>query len=149
MNAKTLISSICILLAICLAFYFYAEWQKQRFDAALPVPPPPPAQETGGHWPGDEWHTDDAHTGELIPGDDWPPNTPRGGVLAMVPVVRLAVFCPPPRCVLPTEAGVKAVQQKRLFDNFAGEPLYFFCIAGDFACKRAASSMCRSVKLQK
>lgn len=50
-------------------------------------------------------------------------DTPRGGVLAMVPVVRLAVFCPPPRCVLPTEAGVKAVQQKRLPDNFAGEPL--------------------------
>ncbi len=33
MNAKTIISSICILLAICLAFYFYAEWQKARFVA--------------------------------------------------------------------------------------------------------------------
>ena len=40
MNAKTLISSICILLAICLSLYFYAEWQKQRFDAALPMPLP-------------------------------------------------------------------------------------------------------------
>ena len=33
MNAKAIISSICILLAICLAFYFYAEWQKARFVA--------------------------------------------------------------------------------------------------------------------
>ena len=86
MNAKIIISSICILLAICLAFYFYAEWQKQRFDAALPTPPPdetltpqsgdeslPAAQDTGGHWHGDEWHADDTHLAQ----DDWEPSTGR------------------------------------------------------------------------
>jgi len=86
MNAKIIISSICILLAICLAFYFYTEWQKQRFDAALPTPPPdetltpqsgdeslPAAQDTGGHWHGDEWHADDTHLAQ----DDWQPSTGR------------------------------------------------------------------------
>ena len=86
MNVKTLISAICILLAICLAFYFYTEWQKQRFDAALPTPPPdetltpqsgdeslPAAQDTGGHWHGDEWHADDTHLAQ----DDWQPSTGR------------------------------------------------------------------------
>ncbi len=83
MKPKTLISGLCILLAICLAIYFYAEWQKQRFDASLPVPPAPPAEEqAGGHWHGDEWHADDAHdneTGgdELIPSVDWEPSTGR------------------------------------------------------------------------
>ena len=83
MRIKTLISGICILLAICLAIYFYAEWQKARFDAALPVPPPPPADpETGGHWHDGEWHADDAHDngtggGELIPSVDWQPSTGR------------------------------------------------------------------------
>lgn len=83
MKIKTLISGICILLAICLTIYFYAEWQKQRFDAALPVPPPPPADpETGGHWHDGEWHADDAHDnetggGELIPSVDWQPSTGR------------------------------------------------------------------------
>ena len=80
MKPKTLISGLCILLAICLAIYFYAEWQKQEFDATLPVPPEPPAEEqAGGHWHGDEWHADDAHDngtgGELIPSVDWQPNT--------------------------------------------------------------------------
>ena len=80
MKPKTLISGLCILLAVCLAIYFYAEWQKQRFDASLPVPPAPPAEEqAGGHWHGDEWHADDAHDndtgGELIPSVDWQPNT--------------------------------------------------------------------------
>ena len=79
MKPKTLISGICILLAVCLAIYFYAEWQKQKFDATLPVPPEPPAEEqAGGHWHGDEWHADDAHDndtgGELIPSVDWQPN---------------------------------------------------------------------------
>ncbi len=74
-----IISSLCILLALCLAIYFYAEWQKQHFDAALPVPPPADEQ-PGGHWHDGEWHADDAHddTGEteLIPSVDWkPPNT--------------------------------------------------------------------------
>ena len=83
MNVKTLISAICILLAICLAIYFWGEWEKARFDAELPTPPPEPADEqAGGHWHGDEWHADDAHendTGEteLIPSDDWQPSTGR------------------------------------------------------------------------
>lgn len=64
MKLKTLISGLCILLAICLAIYFYAEWQKARFDASLPVPPAPSAEEqTGGHWHDGEWHADDAHVG--------------------------------------------------------------------------------------
>ena len=86
MKPKTLISGLCILLAVCLAIYFYAEWQKQEFDATLPVPPEPPAEEqTGGHWHGDEWHADDAHGqddwqpggDELIPSVDWEPSTGR------------------------------------------------------------------------
>ena len=85
MKVKTLISGFCILLAICLAIYFYAKWQKQRFDASLPVPPAPSAEEqAGGHWHGDEWHADDAHgqddwqpDDELIPSDDWQPSTGR------------------------------------------------------------------------
>ena len=79
MKPKMLISGLCILLAVCLAIYFYAEWQKQRFDATLPVPPT--EEQTGGHWHGDEWHADDAHDngtgGELIPSVDWQPSTGR------------------------------------------------------------------------
>ena len=83
MKPKTLISSLCILLAVCFAIYFYVEWEKQRFDASLPVPPAPPAEEqAGGHWHGDEWHADDAHendTGEpgLVPIVDWEPSMGR------------------------------------------------------------------------
>ena len=83
MKPKTLISSLCILLAVCFAIYFYVEWEKQRFDASLPVPPALPAEEqSGGHWHGDEWHADDAHendTGEpgLVPIIDWQPSTDR------------------------------------------------------------------------
>ena len=76
MKLKTLISGLCILLAICLAIYFYAKWQKQRFDASLPVPPAPTEEQVGGHWHDGEWHADDAHVqdGELIPSVDWEPN---------------------------------------------------------------------------
>lgn len=79
MNVKTLISAICILLAICLAFYFYTEWEKARFDASLPTPPPEPADEqSGGHWHGDEWHGDDAHAqDDSQPSVDWQPSTGR------------------------------------------------------------------------
>ena len=81
MNVKTLISAICIILAICFAIYFWGEWGKARFDASLPTPPAAEEQ-TGGHWHGDEWHADDAHendTGEteLIPSVDWQPSTGR------------------------------------------------------------------------
>ncbi len=74
MNAKTLISAICILLALCLAIYFYAEWQKAQFDAALPVPPAADEQPGGHGKPDGDWKpADDAHddTGDLIPSVDW------------------------------------------------------------------------------
>ncbi len=82
MNAKTLISSFCILLALCLAIYFYAEWQKAQFDAARPVPPAADEQPGGhgkpdGDWkPADDAHNNDTGETELIPSDDWkPPST--------------------------------------------------------------------------
>ncbi len=68
MNAKTIISSFCLLLALCLALYFYAEWQKAQFDAALPVPPAADEQPGGHGKPDDDAHDD---TGDLIPSVDW------------------------------------------------------------------------------
>ena len=65
MNAKNLISGICILLAICLAIYFWGEWEKARFDASLPTPPPEPADEQ------------QAVADGLIPSVDWQPSTGR------------------------------------------------------------------------
>ena len=40
-----MVIAIGILLAFCLGIHFYAEWQKARFDASLPKPPPTPEQE--------------------------------------------------------------------------------------------------------
>ena len=40
MNRTTLIIAIGIIIAACTAIYFYAEWEKARFDASLPDPPP-------------------------------------------------------------------------------------------------------------
>ena len=79
---RTLIAPIGFMLAFCAGIFFYAEWQKRVFDASLPVPPAPSAEEqVGGHWHGDEWHADDAHDngtgGELIPSVDWQPSTGR------------------------------------------------------------------------
>ena len=65
MNVKTLISAICIFLAIFLAIYFWGEWEMARFDASLPTSPPEPADEQ------------QAVTDELIPTDDWQPSTGR------------------------------------------------------------------------
>ena len=71
----------------------------------------------------------------------------------MVPIVRWAVFCPPPRCVLPTEAGVKAVQQKRLADVPASRFISFASLGTLHANVQhhlcAEPQRCRSVKLQK
>lgn len=73
MNRK-LIAAIVLIVAACVAVYFYAEWEKARFDASLPEVPAPTrvqAAETeteGGHWHGDEWHANDAHAQ-----DDWQP----------------------------------------------------------------------------
>ena len=63
---RTLIAAIGLMLAFCAGIFFYAEWQKQKFDASLPEPPAPTevqAAETeteteGGHWHGDEWHAE-------------------------------------------------------------------------------------------
>ena len=65
---RTLIAAIGLMLAFCIGIFFYAEWQKQKFDASLPEPPAPvqvQAAETteaghteAGHWHGDEWHTE-------------------------------------------------------------------------------------------
>ena len=41
MNRKTMVIAIGILLAFCIGIHFYAEWQKQKFDASLPKPPTP------------------------------------------------------------------------------------------------------------
>ena len=65
MNRK-LIAAIGLMLAFCIGIFFYAEWQKRKFDASLPEPPAPTevqAAETeteteGGHWHGDEWHAE-------------------------------------------------------------------------------------------
>ena len=85
MNRK-LIAAISLIIAVCIGLYFYAEWEKARFDASLPQLPAVEEQQvsedTGGHWHDGEWHADDAHendTGEteLIPSVDWQPSTGR------------------------------------------------------------------------
>lgn len=44
MNRK-LIVAIVVLIAACIGLHFWAEWEKARFDASLPEPPPaPPVQ---------------------------------------------------------------------------------------------------------
>ena len=35
-----LIAAIVLILALCIGLYFWAEWEKTRFDASLPTPPP-------------------------------------------------------------------------------------------------------------
>ena len=65
MTTKTMAIAIGILIALCAGIFFYAEWEKARFDASLPEPPVPPKAQTasGGHWHGDEWHAE-PHTVE-------------------------------------------------------------------------------------
>ena len=66
MNRKTMVIAIGILIAFCGGIYFWAEWQKQEFDASLPKPPVPeqqvaddvPDDTTGGHWHDGEWHAE-------------------------------------------------------------------------------------------
>lgn len=46
---RMLIAGLALILAFCIGIYFYAEWQKARFDASLPEPPPAtehPAEDT-------------------------------------------------------------------------------------------------------
>ena len=40
MNRTTLIITIGIIIAVCTGIYLYTEWEKARFDASLPDPPP-------------------------------------------------------------------------------------------------------------
>ena len=72
---RTLIAAIGLILAFCIGIFFYAEWQKQKFDASLPEPPAPTevqAAETetegghteAGHWHGDEWHAEPHPAGQ-------------------------------------------------------------------------------------
>ena len=84
---RTLIAAIGLILAFCIGIFFYAEWQKQKFDASLPEPPAPTevqAAETeteteGGHWHGDEWHAEPHEVHEVHEvqnestsnGDEW------------------------------------------------------------------------------
>lgn len=65
----------------------------------------------------------------------------------MVTVVRLAVFCPSTTdtAVRSTYGGGGNCCLTKAALRCAGERLRFFRMAGDFACKRAASPMCRSV----
>ncbi len=39
---RTLIGAIVIILAACIDITFWAEWEKQEFDASLPKPPAEP-----------------------------------------------------------------------------------------------------------
>ena len=76
MNRKTIVIAIGFLIAFCIGIFFYAEWQKQKFDASLPEPPVPTQvraeTETddrhteAGHWHGDEWHAEPHPAGDAI-----------------------------------------------------------------------------------
>lgn len=54
---RTLIAGIVLILAFCIGFYFYAEWQKAAFDASLPEPPP--ATESAA--PSEHVHSHEGH----------------------------------------------------------------------------------------
>ena len=78
MNRKTMVIAIGILIAFCAGIYFWAEWQKQEFDASLPEPPVPEQQvaddvtddAAGGHWHGDEWHAEPHTSVFAVPIDE-------------------------------------------------------------------------------
>ena len=63
MNRKTIVIAISILIAFCAGIYFWAEWQKQAFDASLPKPPAqnPAAHGTKGHVHEHNVHEDNMH----------------------------------------------------------------------------------------
>ena len=61
MNMKTMAIAIGFIIAFCAGIFFYAEWQKAKFDASLPEPPAPEvkaAETDGGHWHDGEWHAE-------------------------------------------------------------------------------------------
>ena len=51
---RTLIAAIGFIVAFCIGIYFYAEWEKARFEASLPQPPAPRADPHEGHDHGEE-----------------------------------------------------------------------------------------------
>ena len=65
MNRKIIIAAIGFVIAVALGLHFYVEWEIARFDASLPTPPPELVDEQ------------QAVADELIPSDDWQPNTGR------------------------------------------------------------------------
>lgn len=66
MNRKTIVIAISILIAFCASIYFWAEWQKQEFDASLPKPPEqnPAAHGTKEHVHEHNMHGDNVHVKE-------------------------------------------------------------------------------------
>ena len=69
MTTKTMAIAIGILIALCAGIFFYAEWQKAKFDASLPQPPTEvqAAETEGGHWHGDEWHAEPHNANFVTP----------------------------------------------------------------------------------
>lgn len=61
--ARQLVIASGLLIAFCAGIFFYAEWQKKQFDAALPKPPAqnPAAHGTKGHVHEHNVHEDDMH----------------------------------------------------------------------------------------
>lgn len=45
MNRKLIVAIIVIIASVCIGLHFYVEWEKARFDASLPTPPPEPTDE--------------------------------------------------------------------------------------------------------
>lgn len=69
---RTLAIAIGIVIAFCTGIYFWAEWQKQEFDASLPKPPVVEQQQVAddtadGHWHDGEWHAERDEEQALVP----------------------------------------------------------------------------------
>ena len=83
MNQKTIVIAIGFIITFCLGIFFYAEWEKARFDASLPQPPTevqPAETETNdqhteaGHWRDDEEHAEPhevQNESNTSNGDEW------------------------------------------------------------------------------
>lgn len=66
--ARQLVIASGLLIAFCAGIFFYAEWQKKRFDASLPKPPAqnPAANDTKGYVHEHNVHGDNVHTEEAL-----------------------------------------------------------------------------------
>ena len=83
MNQKTIVIAIGFIITFCLGIFFYAEWEKARFDASLPQPPTEvQAAETetndqhteAGHWRDGEEHAEPhevQNESNTSNGDEW------------------------------------------------------------------------------